>query len=143
MFSVIPKRSPYGLLQEDVFPNEWLTLVVCILLNQTTRKQVEKIFPEFCKRHSSPEEFINADVQQIVVLLTSLGFKNRRVRNLTEMTKAYLEGTWVHADQLPGIGTYGRQCHDMMFHGIVGNEAPKDHALVLYWNWLKFHQGRT
>jgi len=45
----IPPRSGYGLIQEDLWPDEWKILVSCMMLNYTSRKQVEKILPSFFK----------------------------------------------------------------------------------------------
>lgn len=45
----LPPRSLFGLLQEDLVPNEWMILISCMMLNCTSRKQVEKVFPTFIK----------------------------------------------------------------------------------------------
>lgn len=132
---MIPKRSPFGLLQEDVAPNEWLSLVVCVMLNCTSRKQVEKIFPEFIRRWSRPEAFLRASRDDVVALCAPLGFANRRTDRLFALTSRYLEGGWVHAQELPGIGTYGARSWEMFCHGIIGEDPPKDGALGLYWHW--------
>ena len=132
---MIPKRSPHGLLQEDVAPNEWLSLVVCIMLNCTSRKQVENVFPEFVRRWSTPEAFAQASRDDIVSLCASLGFANRRTDRLFAMTTRYLEGGWVHARELPGIGEYAARSWEMFCCGIIGEDPPKDGALGLYWKW--------
>ena len=137
----IPPRSPFSLLQEDLWSSapesEWIILVACIMLNCTTRKQVEKILPSFREKWPAPQTFINADKIEVATLITPLGFCRRRTVCLMQMTKQYLEGTWTHASELPGIGPYGSTSWEIFCRGIIGDEPPKDHALTQYWAWRK------
>jgi len=136
---MIPSRSPYGLIQEDLWPDEWKCLVTCMMLNCTTRKQIEKIVPEFFKRWTDPQTFLGADPVVVADLITPLGFQNRRTQRLFEMTKAYLAGGWNHVSELPGIGDYAARSWEIFFRNKLGNHAPTDGALVLYWKWRKKH----
>lgn len=133
-------RSPFCLIQEDCLPDEWLVLVCCILLNQTTRKQVDAVFRTFLQKWNAPQKLLDASNTEIAHSLSSLGFQNRRVVNLKRMTEGYLAGSWVHASDLVGIGEYGNRCHQMMCRNVLGSEAPKDHALKQYYEWRKFHE---
>jgi methyl-CpG-binding domain protein 4 len=132
----VPPASPYGLIQESLFPDEWAILVSCMLLNCTTRKQVEKVLPEFRRRWPGPRHFMEAPVADIIELCRPLGFANRRTVNLRRMTEAYMAGGWSRASQLPGIGEYGARAHEIFCQGIVGTEPPQDHALAQYHAWL-------
>lgn len=136
-----PPRSPHGLLQEDLFPDEWLILVSCMMLNCTTRKQVEKVLPEFRRRWPGPKQFLQANVAEVVDLIRPLGFANRRSIALRKMTEAYLAGGWNNARELPGIGEYGARCWEIFCRGEIGDTPPNDHALLTYWRWYK--QRRT
>lgn len=109
------------------------------MLNCTTRKQVEKVLSEFVKRWPTPQAFIAADKPEVAVLIMPLGFARRRTINLFMMTEAYLAGPWQHARDLPGIGEYGARAWEIFCRGELGDEPPKDHALVLYFNWAKKH----
>lgn len=131
-----PPHSPHGLIQESLFPDEWLILVACLMLNQTQRKQVEQIMLEFIEKWPNPEAFLGSDVDEVAHLIRPLGFVNRRGSNLRKMTKAFLESDWCDARQLPGCGEYAGRAHDIFCRGIVGSEPPKDHALTKYWTWL-------
>jgi len=55
------------------------------------------------------------------------------------MTKAYLAGGWNHVSELPGIGDYAARSWEIFFRNKLGNHAPTDGALVLYWKWRKKH----
>ena len=49
-----PPKSPIGMLQEDLWPDVWKILVACILHNQTSRKQVDKVYPKLFKDYPNP-----------------------------------------------------------------------------------------
>jgi methyl-CpG-binding domain protein 4 len=142
MRTVIPKRSPYGLIQEDLWPNEWLILVSCMMLNCTTRKQVEKVLPPFIAAWPTPQAFLKADPESIQAMIRPLGFAKRRTQNLLKMTERYLAAPWEHAHELPGIGDYAARAWEIFCRDTLGDEPPKDHALVQYWTWRKQHEQR-
>lgn len=134
---IIPPRSPYGLLQEDLCHSEWLVLVACIMLNCTTRKQVEKILPEFMRLWPDPMTFLAGDERDVIIVIKSLGFANRRAMMLRRMTEAFVTNSWKHAAELPGVGQYAARAWEIFCRGILGTEPPKDHALVQYWTWAR------
>ena len=136
----MPPRSPYGLIQEDLWPNEWLILVTCMLLNCTTRKQVEKVLPEFRERWPTPQDFFKADWTDVGNLIGTLGFARRRTLNLMKMTERYLTGPWSDPRELPGVGEYAARAWEIFCQGELGDTEPKDHALTEYWRWRKYHE---
>lgn len=131
----IPPRSPYSLIQEDLWPDEWLILVACMMLNCTSRKQVEKALPEFRRRWPTPQAFMAANVVEVTELCRPLGFANRRTASLKKMTEAYVSGTWTHARELPGIGAYAAAAWEVFCCSHVPLEPPDDHALTQYVIW--------
>jgi endonuclease III len=139
----IPQLSPHGLIQESLWPDEWKCLVACQLLNRTSKKQVQKVLAEFFRRWSCPEQLLAASVDEVVDLISPLGFKNRRTQNLLSMTREYCSKDWSHASELTGIGEYAARSWEMFFRDQLGEEPPKDHALVLYWQWRKEDAART
>jgi methyl-CpG-binding domain protein 4 len=134
---MIPPRSPFGLIQEDLFPDEWKCLVACLMLNCTARKQVEKIIPTFFQKWPDPVNFLAARQEDVADLIAPLGFRNRRTKRLFDMTKAYFENEWTHISELPGIGEYASRAWEIFFKNELGNEPPNDGALILYWKWRK------
>lgn len=142
----LPPRSPYSLIQEDVWSSApesgWLVLVVCMMLNCTSRKQVEKVLPEFRQRWPTPESFVNVDSREVAVVIRSLGFANRRAANLQKMTACYLSLDWDHAEAPPGVGPYAAASWEIFCAGAVPIERPKDGALGRYWRWLVTNGGR-
>lgn len=135
MNNVPPPRSGFGLIQEDLWPSSWMIIVVGILLNQTRRKQVEKILPDFMKRWPTPEAFLQASFDDVATLCRSLGFANRRTKNLFNMTQKYVNGSWNNVRELDGVGEYCARSYEIFCLGMLGSEKPKDHALEKYWLW--------
>jgi methyl-CpG-binding domain protein 4 len=132
--SFLPPRSPYGLIQEDLWPDEWKILIACVFLNCTSRKQSEKILPTFFRKWPKAETIVTADPYEIEQLVAPLGFKKMRTKRVIELSRAYL-GAWKHATELPGVGTYAARAWEIFCKNQLGTEAPKDGALTRYWNW--------
>lgn len=113
--------------------------MACMMLNCTSRKQVEKILNEFFRRWPGPGELIAADEHEVASCIQSLGFKDRRTKGLKKMSEAFLNGDWCKASELPGIGLYGSACHEILCRGNVPLEPPQDHALKDYVVWYNKH----
>jgi methyl-CpG-binding domain protein 4 len=133
----IPPLSPHGLIQEALWPQEWLILVSCTFLNQTTRKQVEKVWKPFTEMCPTPQVLLATDPERVKEVIRSLGFKERRTKNLYRMSEHYLAANWDHATDLPGIGPYAGRSWEIFCQGRLGDIEPHDHALRTYWLWCK------
>lgn len=139
-FALAPLVSPYCLMQESLWPNEWLILVSCVMLNRTKRKQVEKIFPEFLKRFKTCESILRAERSEIEELLRPLGFKKRRTQTLYKLATAYLSWDRTDVKTLPGIGEYASRAWEIFVRNELGSDEPQDGALKLYWLWRRKHE---
>lgn len=137
MRSNIPPVSPYGLIQETLWPDEFKILVSCMLLNCTTRRAAEKVIPKLFERYPDAKSMAAADREELSSLIAVLGFRNRRTDNLIAMSKEYLKGTWSHPRHLPGIGEYASAAWEIFVAGKLPKDPPRDHALVRYWKWRK------
>lgn len=136
---MIPPRSPYSLIQEDYWPDRFKILVVCILLNCTTRRAVEKVAPRLFKQYPDAASMAAADPGQLRSVIESLGFGNRRSVKLIEMSKAYISGGWSHPGELPGVGDYASAAWDIFVLRSPPSRPPRDHALTLWWEWNHRH----
>lgn len=132
-----PLMSPYGLIQESLWPDEWLVLVSCVLLNCTRRKQVEQVFDVFTHLLPDPKSLLECDPEMLRDQIMTLGFMQRRASTLKKLAAAYM--TWDHVDPstLPGIGEYGTRAWKIFMKDDLGDDEPKDGALKLYWRWRK------
>jgi adenine-specific DNA glycosylase len=108
-----------------------------MLLNCTSRKQVEKVLPKFIKRWPSAASFMYAVDNDVIELCKTLGFATRRTQNLKAMTERYVASNWQHASELPGVGEYASRCWEIFCLGQLSDGAPKDHALVRYHAWAR------
>lgn len=124
------------MIQEDLWPSRWLILVACMMLNCTSRKQVEKVLPGFVRRWPTPGEFVSANRSDIVDVCRSLGFANRRTDNLLKMTERFLAGPWSDVRELPGVGEYAARSYEIFCLNDMGTTCPKDHALTQYYAWV-------
>ena len=134
---MIPPRSPWGLIQEDLWPDAWRILVACMCLNCTTRKQVEKVLPELFKRWPDAASMSTASTADVADVISPLGFRNRRSAALIKMSTAYQTTDWVHAKELPGIGAYAAAAWEIFCRGSLPQQEPQDHALTHYYRWRK------
>ncbi len=132
--------SPLMLIQEFLRDEPWKLLVACIMLNQTTAKQVHRIINEFFDRYPNPYAFLGADVWEVKPLIRSLGFQNRRYKRLWKMTRDFINnetlGLRLDPEKLHGIGKYGADSYKIFCEGYLISD-PKDKELRNYVRWAK------
>ena len=131
-----PPKSPFDLLQERYWPDDWKILIVCLLLNQTSRKQVEPMIEHFFARWPTPEAASLADEEEMREVIRSLGMYNRRVKTIKNMSKQYLAG-FDDAKDLYGCGKYADDTYRIFMKGEWRDVEPNDHALNDYHGYLK------
>ena len=132
-----PSKSPYNLLQESLWPNEWRVLVSCLLLNLTTRKQVEKIIDSLFHKYPGPVSMATAKDDELRDIIKTLGLANKRVKTLKRFSHEYLAKDWQMPIELYGCGKYANDAWRIFFRGDWRKVEPNDHALNDYHGWLK------
>lgn len=133
----VPPKSSENLIQEILWPDEWKILVACILLNQTTRKQLNKVIDPFFKRWPTPEALLASSPEEIGEVLKPLGFWRRRPRTLQKFSHQYLTKSWKQPKELHGVGKYANDAWHIFIKGDWQTVEPQDHALSWYHTWLK------
>lgn len=133
----VPPRSPHGLIQEDLWPDEWRILISCLMLNLTTRKQVDGVIYKFFDRWPTPASLIDADVTELQEMIKPLGMWRKRSQTILRFNREYLAGEWKAAKDLHGIGKYADDAHRIFCVGDWSNVEPSDHALNDYHDFLK------
>lgn len=129
------ERSPLGLIQEDLRDSPWRLLVACMMLNQTSMRQVRPVLWSFFATWPGPEEARAADPTSMAEMLKSLGLQNRRSRLLIRMSEAFL--SWDPATDvstLPGLGRYAADSYNMFVRGTLVPTA-EDKELRKYVAW--------
>ena len=137
----VPPLSPHGLLQEHCFRNPWLVLVACLLLNCTSRKQVDPIWHVFEEEWATPEDFLVADPDHVRDTIRPLGFGERRFSRL-QLLAAHIVTCGYPDDprELPGVGEYAARAFEIFCLDRLGETCPNDGALALYWLWRTKHR---
>jgi len=130
-------KSPYNLIQEQLWEDPWKIFVACIFCNLTKRVQAEPYFWKVIKKWSTPQEMSKADPAEIESIIKPLGLSRRRSRALVRMSYDYLQKDWKDQPEvLYGIGKYGSDAYRIFCIGDWENVEPKDHALNDYHDFL-------
>ena len=132
-----PPHSPFGLLEELLWDRPWALLLCCILLNQTTRQQVDPVLSRLLDRFPDAASLAAADVAVIEEILRPLGLHRRRARSVILFSSAFLKGAWRKPEELPGVGRYGADAHAIFCEGQWATCEPDDHALRWYVDWIR------
>lgn len=133
----IPPRSNYGLIQEQLWNNPHRLLVACILLNLTTREQVDKVIWNVFERWPTAELLADADETELIEILKSLGMQNKRAKTLKRFSSEFLSSSWKTAKDLHGCGKYADDSYRIFCVGDWRSVSPNDHALKWYHDFLK------
>lgn len=148
--------SPHDLIQEHYRDDpefEWKVLVCCMMLNQTSRKQLDQVVERFFEKWSNPFDLLIAVPEDIEQAIKSLGFKSMRTKRLLKMSDQFMEAKKVaaleqgegarltseQASALYGVGEYALRAFEIFCLGKLGDEPPQDHSLIKYWSWGREH----
>ena len=117
-------RKELGKVRDDLMVQEqvrsvWQHMVGVICLNQTGRKKVKKILPEFFKKFPDEFELLKSNKDTIAEMLKDLGMKNVRANRIWRMTEDYLEWDGRDATELFGIGKYGSDSYEIFYRNKI------------------------
>ena len=133
----VPPKSPYNLIQEQLWEDPWKIFVVCIFCNLTKRVQAEPYFWECVSRWPRPADMANANPAEIEEIIQPLGLSRRRSKALVQMSKDYMQKDWRDQPEvLYGIGKYASDAYRIFCKGEWQKVEPRDHALNDYHQWL-------
>lgn len=130
--------SPYKLLQEIYINQPWKSMICCILLNRTSRKQVDSVIGYLFRTFEDAVDMAQADPEILSEMLKSLGFQNKRAKTLIRFSKDWISIDWKDPKELYGIGQYAADSYDIFYNNKT-DIKPKDGVLVKYIEW-KLHQ---
>ena len=138
-----PPKSPIGLIQEDLWPDEWKILVSCLMLNLTTRKQVDGVIYRFFDRWPNPKSLDAAELNEIREMIKPLGMWRKRSETLLRFNSDYMSGNWSEAKDLHGCGKYANDAWLIFCKGKWKSVEPNDHALNKYHMFLTDQWGKN
>ncbi len=123
-----PLRDDLMVQQQVV--GAWQHMVGVIMLNQTGRKQVKTVLPEFLERWPDEHVYLASTPEEVVPVIRSLGFYNRRERAIRGMSRDFLTWDQKDATKLYGIGQYGSESYRIFWLGELFE--PQDKELRAY-----------
>ena len=110
--------------------------MVCLMLNQTSRKQVEPMISRFFDLFPTPESVVDGDEDTLRSLLRPLGLVNRRIKTIKRFSEEFVTKRWTAAKELYGCGKYADDAYRIFVKGEWSDVEPNDHALNDYHNFL-------
>jgi methyl-CpG-binding domain protein 4 len=119
------------LMVQQQISGPWQHMVGVIMLNQTGRKPVKTVLPEFLLRWPDPYTFLTSTPDEVISVIMPLGMYNKRQNTLRRMSEDYLTWDGVDATMLYGIGKYGSDSYEIFFKGNY-TVQPTDKELIRY-----------
>lgn len=105
------------LMVQQQIDGAWQHMIGVVMLNQTGRKPVKTVLPEFLSRWPTAEAYLASDPDEVKAVIRPLGFYNRRENTFRRMSKDYLTWDGDDATVLYGIGQYGSESYRIFFRG--------------------------
>ncbi len=128
--------SPYKFKQEIYRDDPWKMLIVCMMLNQTSYKQVDRVRDVFFERFPDASSLINSSDEEIKNIIKPLGFYNKRRLLWKKFSEAWVEATWKNIEELPGVGKYAADSWKIFQEGNIDINV-NDKELKKYVVWAK------
>lgn len=128
--------SPYNFKQEIYRDDPWKMLIVCMMLNQTSYKQVDKVRIKFFETFPDPSSLIAASDEEVTSIIRPLGFYNKQCKVWKEFSKRWLSKDWQNIRDLPGVGKYASDSWKIFREGNIDIET-EDKELKKYIKWAK------
>ena len=119
------------LMVQQQVESVWQHMVGVICLNQTGRKKVKKILPEFFEEFPTAIHLLQSDKETIAEMLKDLGMKNVRAHRIWRMSEEYLGWDGEDATELFGIGKYGSDSYRIFYKDEIPNNI-QDSELKRY-----------
>ena len=119
------------LMVQQQVDNAWQHMVGVICLNQTHRKQVKRILPDFFKRWPTHISILQDTREDVEEMIAPLGMRRVRSERIYRMSEQFESWDGEDATELYGIGKYGSDSYRLFYK----NEIPEnvgDHELKRY-----------
>ena len=119
------------LMVQQQVDNAWQHMVGVICLNQTHRKQVKRILPDFFKRWPTHVSILQDTREDVEEMIAPLGMRRVRSERIYRMSEQFESWNGEDATELYGSGKYGSDSYRLFYK----NEIPEnvgDHELKRY-----------
>jgi adenine-specific DNA glycosylase len=119
------------LMVQEQISGAWQHMVAVIMLNQTGRKPVKRVLPEFLDRWPTPERLLRSRIIDIEKVVEPLGMYRVRAKRLYKMSIDFMTWDRDDATMLHGIGKYGSDSYEIFFKNNY-TVAPTDKELLAH-----------
>jgi methyl-CpG-binding domain protein 4 len=120
-----------AILQQEFQHDPWKMLIACIMLNQTSNKNVRQVIYEFFEKWPNPHSLSQADPNAIREQIRPLGFYNIRTQRILRFNEDYQRKAFNRAHELYGIGKYADDSYEIFIRGNL-DVQPTDKILLRY-----------
>lgn len=123
-----------ALLQERFRGDPWKIGVSCILLNQTTRTQVDRAVDLLFEEYPTPEILSRARLKNLAELFAQQGLQWIKAYRVIRFSDDYLswDGSRATAPLLFGVGQYALDSLDLFHYGLDTDVPSGDKELLAY-----------
>ncbi|CAM9635503.1 unnamed protein product [Ascophyllum nodosum] len=129
--------SPFGLIEELLTDDPWKLLLGCIMLNQTTRSQMDPVLSRFLDKFPTAAATAAAAVDEVTRVAAPLGLQKRRPVAIIRFSQEYVGKDWNDPKELHWIGKYAADAYSIFVKGNWRDVQPNDHALNWWVNWKR------
>jgi methyl-CpG-binding domain protein 4 len=120
-----------AIIQQEFQHDPWKMLIGCIMLNQTSNKNVRQVIYSFFDKWPTPQSVIEADPTEIREHIRPLGFYNLRTNRIQRFSQEYITKRFSKASELYGIGKYADDSYEIFIKGNL-NVQPTDKILLRF-----------
>jgi len=147
-----PPLSPFGLLEEILWQDEWKLLVSCMMLNCTTRLQVDRVLWRLFLLAPTAADAVELGktpegLEALERVIAPLGLHRKRTENFVKLSadveaqRAAHGGRIKNVSACHGVGVYAADAHALFIDGVLAG-PPRDHALRWYHAWAQERRER-
>ena len=140
-----PPLSPFGLLEEILWQDEWKLLVSCMMLNCTTRLQVDRVLWRLFLLAPTAAAAVelgdtHEGLEALERIIAPLGLHRKRTNAFVKLSRdveaqrAKYGGRIKNVSACHGVGVYAADAHALFVDGVLAG-PPRDHALRWYHAW--------
>ena len=119
------------LMVQQQVDNAWQHMVGVICLNQTHRKQVKRILPDFFKRWPTHTSILQDTREDVEEMIAPLGMRRVRSERIYRMSEQFESWNGEDATELYGICKYGSDSYRLFYKSEIP-ENVGDHELKRY-----------
>ena len=84
-----------AIIQQEFQHDPWKMLIGCIMLNQTSNKNVRQVIYTFFDRWPNPQSVLNTSPDEIREHIRPLGFYNMRTDRIIRFCREYINKTFI------------------------------------------------